>query len=269
MSYGGLYRDRQSIFYQKDDLNSDMPKPDRLSALIGRFEITVRPTPPNAANLVLFQNKTDGTLTRVCFTPHDTGPVKPETAETIAFAAHADWGGASNPLLSALPAQITLPAHADLLPLLQVMQTEIEAQRCGAGAVLDRMGEVLFIHLLRAAIESGTTGVGLLAGLADPRLSRAIVAMHEDPSRKWQGSDLAQVAGLSQSRFSELFHARVGETPAAYLRQWRMVLARQDAERGDRIQTIARRYGYGSPEALSRAFKRAHSVSAIQTRNRG
>ena len=246
-----------------------MPKLDRLSALIGRFKISVRPAPPESANLVIVEARHTGQPIRVHFAPRGGNSANPGPTETIAFAAHADWGGAANPLLSALPPRIDLDVTTDatLLPLLRVMHGETQAQRCGTGAVLDRMGEVLLIHLLRAAIESGAAGVGLLAGLADPRLSRAIVAMHEDPGRKWQGADLAKVAGLSPSRFAELFRARVGETPAAYLRRWRMVLARQDAERGDRIQTIARRYGYGSPEALSRAFKRAHATPAIKLRH--
>ncbi|MEL7257588.1 MAG: AraC family transcriptional regulator, partial [Pseudomonadota bacterium] len=188
--------------------------------------------------------------------------------ERIGFAAKADWGGATNPFLSALPAEVALQldAEPEVIHILMALQAESTTRRCGAGAVLDRLGEVLLIRLLRMTIERGSTDVGLLAGLADPRLSRAIVAMHDDPGRKWQGDDLARHAGLSQSRFSELFRSKVGEPPAAYLRRWRMVLARQDAERGDRIQTIARRYGYGSPEALSRAFKRAHNQPAIALR---
>jgi len=47
--------------------------------------------------------------------------------------------------------------------------------------------------------------------------------------------------------------------PMSYLRRWRMVLARQDIERGDRIQLVATRYGYASTEALGCAFKRLHA----------
>lgn len=46
-----------------------------------------------------------------------------------------------------------------------------------------------------------------------------------------------------------------------------MVLAYQDAERGDRIQTIARRYGYSSGEALSRAFRREFDTCAVSLRH--
>ena len=53
----------------------------------------------------------------------------------------------------------------------------------------------------------------------------------------------------------------------SYLRRWRMVLARQDVERGERVQTVAARYGYASSEALGRAFKRLHGGTPTAFRN--
>jgi len=256
------------MFSRKSDFSSNMSKMDRLSALIGRFELSVIPCNASQANLLIFGGSSP---TRVLFAPLGSANRVWASNETIGFSAQAHWGGAANPFLTALPAQIELDIEVDpeTKHIAQVLQAETAARRCGAGAVLDRLGEVLLIRILRSAIERGTTDVGLLAGLSDPRISRAIVAMHDDPGHKWQGEDLAKLAGLSLSHFSELFREKVGETPAAYLRRWRMVLARQDAERGERIQTIARRYGYSSPEALSRAFRRAYNQTAIALRKVG
>lgn len=120
------------------------------------------------------------------------------------------------------------------------------------------LGEVLLIRRLREQIDAGTAAVGLLAGLADPRITPSIVAMHERPGHPWRIDALAGIAGLSPSRFSERFAQLMGTTPMSYLRQWRMVLARQDIERGDRIQLVASRYGYASTEAPGRAFKPLH-----------
>ena len=248
-----------------------MPKLDRLSALIQHFELRVMPCAPDEANLLIFADAATAEPVRVLFAPLGTADTTAAAHEGISFSASADWGGASNPFLSALPEEVALQldTEPEVVHIVMALQAENAARRCGAGAVLDRLGEVLLIRLLRLTIERGSTSVGLLAGLADPRLSRAIVAMHEAPGRKWRGDELARLAGLSPSRFSDLFRTRVGEPPAAYLRRWRMVLARQDAERGERIQTIARRYGYGSSEALSRAFKRAHDRPAISLRPQG
>ena len=63
---------------------------------------------------------------------------------------------------------------------------------------------------------------------------------------------------MSLSRFADVFRTTLGETPQAYLRRWRMTLARQDIEKGERIAAVARRYGYASAEALSHAFQRQH-----------
>jgi AraC-like DNA-binding protein len=52
----------------------------------------------------------------------------------------------------------------------------------------------------------------------------------------------------------------------AYLRRWRMTLARQDLDRGHRVQAVARRYGYGSSEALARAFQRQFGLNPVAAR---
>jgi AraC-like DNA-binding protein len=47
-----------------------------------------------------------------------------------------------------------------------------------------------------------------------------------------------------------------------------MTLARQDLDHGDRVQAVARRYGYASSEALARAFQRQHGVNPLAVRKR-
>ena len=71
---------------------------------------------------------------------------------------------------------------------------------------------------------------------------------------------------MSLTRFADAFNTRVGETPQTYLRRWRMTLARQDLDRGDRVQAVARRYGYASSEALARAFQRVHGMNPLAAR---
>ena len=90
--------------------------------------------------------------------------------------------------------------------------------------------------------------------------------MHDHPGRDWRNADLAHIAGLSLSRFAEMFGTLVGEPPAAYLRKWRLILARQDVVKGDRIDAIARRYGYASSEGFARAFKKHFGENPISLR---
>lgn len=245
-----------------------MPKFDRLSALVERFALRVTPASLSVANLLVSDNPDDTHPCQVVFCP--TGPVGP-SPQINACSLHGflvAWGGAANPLLSALPNTVRYDTTDDpeMAALIRLLRIEGEDQRCGSDTVLDRLGEVLMVRLLRTQIERGATSTGILGGLADPRLSRAIVAVHENPGKQWRSDDLAEIAGLSLSRFAELFAEVVGDTPMAYLRRWRMTLAHQDLEKGERVQTVARRYGYGSSEALNRSFRKQFGASPKEVR---
>ncbi|MGY3439939.1 AraC family transcriptional regulator [Marinovum sp. KMM 9879] len=242
-----------------------MSRPDRLTTLISRFTLQVHPAPLNEATLVV-TSAADGTPAQAIFRPRSTGfDLAPDS---VLVAAAVDWGGISNPLVLALPPEIEvdMTRDAETMALAQLMKSEIDAQRCGAASVVNRLGEVLVVRILRGQIEAGSTRPGVLAGLSEPRLSRAIVAIHDRPGRDWRNEDLAEIAGLSRSRFAEMFLSAVGEPPAAYLRRWRLTLARQDVEKGHRVDAIARRYGYGSPEGFTRAFRKQFGERPIALR---
>lgn len=238
---------------------------DRLTTLVERFHLTVQAVPLAQANLIARAGP-DGMPEKVVFQTH--GACDITQADEVLFTARVAWSGQTNPLMAALPdvVEMTLADHADTLSLVLLMQQEVEGRRCGAQSVVNRLGEALIVRLLRLQIERGTTEVGLLAGMADPRLSRAIVSIHDHPDRAWNNADLAAIAGLSLSRFSELFTQIVGETPMGYLRRWRLILARQDVARGDRVDAVARRYGYGSAESFTRAFRRAYGQAPTALR---
>ena len=228
-----------------------MPRIDRLSALMARFELSVEPCTQDHANLWILGTAEDPhslLLTR------NSAPLAP-SQNVLAFA-RVTWGGDDNPLLSALPGEVhqALDNDPEMKAISALFVAELAAKRCGVASVLNRLGEVLIVRLMRAQIEAGSIGSSLLAALADPRLSRAVVAIHDRPDHAWRLESLADEAGLSPSRFSDLFRWKVGQTPLAYLRRWRLILAKQDIARGERIQRVAARYCYGSPEALSRAF---------------
>ena len=249
-------------------MNTENRHIDRLSALMARFQLVVRPCMDGTGNLLILGAR-DG-LAPDCLLLHADGRAAQHdpATEAVLLRATVSWGGCENPLLAALPPVIrqSLSESAEFRALTDLMLAEIATARCGGASVLNRLGEVLIVRLLRLQMERGTTRPGLLGGLADPRLSRAIVAMHERPGDLWRVETLADEAGLSVSRFSELFRDKVGMPPLAYLRNWRLILARQDIEGGARIQSVARRYAYGSPEALSRAISQAYGTSPLQLR---
>ena len=244
-----------------------MSRIDRLSSLLSHFHMVVALVPEGSGNLVIYGDP--GTLTpqRIEFCAQG---VKPERCsdEVILISLFADWGGQSNPLINAVSSRISLTVRQDdeTSALARVILEEARAKRCGVNSVLSRLGEVIFVRLVRSEIERGASESGLFAGLANPRISRAIVAMHENPGRSWRNDELAEVAGLSLSRFVDVFKDCLGRTPQSYLRHWRMTLAYQDIERGDRIKSVAHRYGYASSEALARAFQRQFGRPPLSAR---
>lgn len=241
---------------------------DRLSALIDRFELAVSPADIGTANLIILRRPDDPGSWCLLLNPSGRPRHVPFRGEDVAFSADVAWGGGDNPLLTALPIaierQVAPPDELDLI--VRLLVAEREAMRCGSASVLNRLGEVLIVRMMREAIAEGSATPGVLGSLSDPRLSRAIVAIHEKLGHAWRIEDLAEIAGLSRSRFAEVFSKAVGETPLSYLRRWRLALARQDIKRVNRIQTVARRYGYASGEALNHAIRKRFGVSPTALR---
>ncbi len=242
-----------------------MPTYDRLTTLMQRFELSVTQATADTASL-LVTALPDGTPAEVVFCP--SGTCAARKAQPNMFAAQVSWGGTANPLMASLPPEIRLDLRADpdTTNLIALMQSELTGGRCGAESVLSRLAEVLIVRLLRHQIESGSTEPGLLAGLADPRISRSLVAIHDNPGRTWRNEDLAQIAGMSLSQFSEVFAQKVALRPAAYLRQWRLTLARSDLARGARVDRVAHSYGYRSAEGFAKAFRKQFGNPPIAER---
>jgi len=113
--------------------------------------------------------------------------------------------------------------------------------------------EVLKLHLASAPSDE----TGWLRALRDPVVAPALAAIHSFPERKWNLLALAREAHVSVSLLAERFTEVLGLAPIRYLTDWRMHVAMdllRSSELG--IAAVARRVGYESEEAFSRAFKR-------------
>jgi AraC-like DNA-binding protein len=173
--------------------------------------------------------------------------------------ATVDLGGErGNPIGQGLPALIVLPlaSHPALAPVCDLLVAEAFSEGSGRQAALDRLFDYLLILIVRHVVENGLVEGGVLAGLADPRLAKALTAAHEAPKKPWSLEDLADLAGMSRTRFAAHFRAVVGKTPIDYLTHWRMTIARQLLAKGKPVKTVAAQVGYESPAAFSRVFAR-------------
>jgi len=112
------------------------------------------------------------------------------------------------------------------------------------------------------AAGGGAAGIGWLGALSDPRLGRALRAIHDDIARPWTVAQLAAVAGMSRAAFAAHFTRRVGQAPLAYVRAWRLTLARAALGRRDAdVASIASKVGYTSQSAFGHAFRRSFGTS--------
>ena len=130
-------------------------------------------------------------------------------------------------------------------------------------AVSTRLPELVLIEVLRAHLTTApSTERGWLAALADPVLAPALSLMHGEPSHKWSVAELATRATVSRSVLDERFRHVLGRSPIRYLTEWRMHLAAELLATAElTVYDIARRVGYQSEEAFSRAYKRERGQS--------
>jgi AraC-like DNA-binding protein len=179
--------------------------------------------------------------------------------------AFVDFGATlGNPLLRGLPDVLVVPL-ADMIGVestLALLFDEAFARRAGREAGIDRLTEFFVVLLLRHAIDARLIKIGLLSGLADARLAKAITAMHDKPEQAWSLETLAQTAGMSRARFAVSFRETVGTPPLDYLTDWRISVAQTLLKRGKPLKAVAPAVGYSSPAAFSRVFAKRVGWSA-------
>ncbi|WP_341910249.1 AraC family transcriptional regulator [Polaromonas sp. YR568] len=193
--------------------------------------------------------------THHCLTPEDgTVPV------SIVLVEACLRGPAARLLLDAFDEPFVIPlvdAETSLLHTVGLIAAELEQPRCGQPALLHRAGDILFIGVLRQLVARPTSTVGgVLSGLADPRLARALVAIHVRPQAHWTLERLAVEAGMSRTAFAKHFHAVMRLPPGRYLQVVRLAIARSEVIAGRGLKQAAQASGYQSAAALSRALSR-------------
>ena len=172
-----------------------------------------------------------------------------------------------NPALAALPRVLVVRPTENggerLRQLVELVTLEAEEAGAGSACVLLRLGELLFVEVVRRHLAAlGGEASGWLAGLRDPFVGRALQLLHERPAEPWTLARLAAGAALSRSALAERFTGLVGLPPMQYLARWRMQCAARLLSDGEaKVAAVAHAVGYDSEAAFSRAFKKLVGVS--------
>jgi len=195
-----------------------------------------------------------------------TGPV----ADLVCGAFELDEGTPAA-LLDALPDVIVVPAEqvdAGFRSLLHLLADEALSAKPGAKVVMDRLADALLVMVLRYHLShSRQEPSGILAAIADPRLGRALLAIHQRPGHEWSLGVLAAQAGMSRTAFAARFVQVLGTTPMAYLTKLRMEEAKRlFNDPGNSVSRVAGLLGYETEAAFRRAFKRVVGESPGRVR---
>jgi AraC-like DNA-binding protein len=168
----------------------------------------------------------------------------------------------AHPLLSLLPPVLHVsPADegpdTPLQSTLRLLMGELSRHQIGSEAAVERLIEVLFVHVIRSWLDTSADSVpaSWLTGLRDAVVARALGLLHSEPARAWTIDELAAAVHVSRSTLVRRFNDLVGEPPAAYLTRWRMELAARLLRESEQpVGRIAHVVGYTSEFAFSRAF---------------
>ncbi|MDF2382343.1 AraC family transcriptional regulator [Nostoc ellipsosporum NOK] len=165
-------------------------------------------------------------------------------------------------LLALLPGRIHIPASEGRTTrfgrLIELLAEECVTNYPGKELIVQRMLEALLVEALRwRGIGNQGMPAGLLSGMRDPALARALHAIHADVRAGWTVAELAGVAGMSRSAFAARFGEVLGCAPIEYLARWRMAIAKDALSRGTKsLDRIADEIGYESASAFSTAFRK-------------
>ncbi len=165
-------------------------------------------------------------------------------------------------LLAALPNVIVLRERDWDTTLVGMLADEAGRNGPGQEAYLDRLLDLLLIAVLRAWFDRAENAPPWWHAEQDPVVGQALRLIYNNPAHPWTVADLAAAVGSSRAAFARRFTDLVGEPPITFLTGWRLALAADLLQSSTlTLAAVAGQVGYGTPFALSGAFKRAYGVS--------
>ena len=136
------------------------------------------------------------------------------------------------------------------------MLREFGEPQLGTLAMASTLMKQCLILVLRRLHERRDWRIPWLAVLDNPRLEQPLRAMLDAPEKNHRVEDLADLAFMSRSSFTEHFSKTFGQPPHEFLSSFRLRKAAQLLASSDLpVKIVADRVGYQSRSSFSRAFK--------------
>lgn len=192
----------------------------------------------------------------------------PDGRTVLVTGTYESTRAVSARLLRSLPDLFVLRADEWNGELVTVLCAEMERDELGQEVFLDRLLDLVVIAAIRDWFtRDASRAPAWHRAASDPVLGPALRLLEDDVARPWTLATLAAEVGVSRASLARRFSTVLGEPAMAYLTTLRLDLAADLLREPDlTIAAVARRVGYGSPFALSAAFKRVRGVSPAQHR---
>ena len=174
--------------------------------------------------------------------------------------------GLQNPLILGLPDILIIPIKqlVGFEDILGLLYHEAFSDRSGRQPAIDHLMNYLSVRMYRFLMESDLIPSSAIVGMADPKISRAIEAMHLRPGHPWSLDQLAFEAGMSRARFADHFKEKVGVAPIGYLTDLRIQLAMRRLKQGASIKKLHRELGYASASSFTRVFQKKNGMTPTE-----
>jgi AraC family transcriptional activator of mtrCDE len=198
------------------------------------------------------------------------GPQQAESLFVVCGHIRATWAG-NRGLFDHLrePVVVEFADRPLVGSLFETLLAEQTSDAPGRKTMMAALMQQCLVELFRRLCERDDCRLPWLSALADPRLARALEAIHANPARSHSLESLALAAAMSRSAFAARFRAVFDQTPMDYLRDVRLREAARLLRQPElSVDAAAVRAGFTSRSHFTRAFRRLFGQAPGDYRSR-
>lgn len=188
----------------------------------------------------------------------------------VVLCAHLTVGfRGAGAVIDLLQVPIVEPLSEDRLAMrgLDLILAELQEPRLGSRVMIKTLLLEIVLNLLRLRVGANDPSTSWLAALGDQKLWPALKAMLEKPGAMHTVESLAELAGMSRSRFAHRFSASFRTGPMEMLRGLRLQsAARQLIETDAGMARVAEKCGFLSRSYFSMQFAAAFGMTPSEFR---